>query len=184
MSLFSVHLLYRVSDTRVIFRSDRNERLVSHRRMYRRNSRFHRNPLPYWTVSLKGTSPFPFPVEMEGWGASSDAANPSPSKHIFHRFNVFERKHLVFCIALISILSLYLVCSDESNVLYDYTGVVFESKQTVNGFTFFLDTPSGQIKCFSREPVVEMGLYKIRGEFSSDGSIFFIDRCENMDGQC
>ena len=69
----------------------------------------------------------------------------------------------------------FLVFSDEDIVEYDITGIVHDIRETTNGFTFTIDTSNGDSKkCFSREMPRELGYYGICGNYSDDGTIFFI----------
>lgn len=66
--------------------------------------------------------------------------------------------------------------------LYCLTGIVADISSTSNGFTFDIHTSDGVvIRCFSHFELVENGYYALSGDYSSDGSIFFVDGFRDLD---
>ncbi|MCL1979369.1 MAG: hypothetical protein FWG60_04350 [Methanomassiliicoccaceae archaeon] len=58
----------------------------------------------------------------------------------------------------------------------DVVGIAYDVKTTKNGYTFlFEDSDGGKISCFSRSEPEKREVYSIRGAFSDDGGMFFID---------
>lgn len=54
-------------------------------------------------------------------------------------------------------------------------GIVHDVRKTENGFVFLMDFSDGTTqKCFSREKPKNMSVYRVNGEYSEDGSMFFV----------
>ncbi len=90
-------------------------------------------------------------------------------------------KYMLIGISVIILAFLFIHFSDDMNVDHDYTGIVYDIRSTSNGYTFLFDSSEGEFKCYCSERPVDLGYYGIRGQFSNDGSIFFIDRLTNID---
>jgi hypothetical protein len=57
----------------------------------------------------------------------------------------------------------------------DVIGIIYEIKQTQNGFTFTLDESNGEkMKCFTRVEPAEYSICTVKGSLSDDRSIFFV----------
>ena len=55
-------------------------------------------------------------------------------------------------------------------------GIVFDIKQSQNGFTFtFEDSEGRTARCFFRVEPAAFAVYEITGAFSDDGSMLFVD---------
>jgi DNA polymerase II small subunit/DNA polymerase delta subunit B len=97
---------------------------------------------------------------------------------------IFDR-YSFLCISVAAILIMAALMNEngpaggneekEKNIV----GIVFDVRTTQNGYTFsFEDAIGGKIRCFSRAEPHEFGEYFIKGTFSSDGGMFFVDRME------
>ena len=83
--------------------------------------------------------------------------------------------------SVIALLAVYAYFSDESNIRYDMTGIVHDIKATNNGYTFSIDTVDGDVRCYFSERPRDLGHYSLRGSFSNDHSIFFVERMMDID---
>lgn len=90
-------------------------------------------------------------------------------------------KYLILGLSVISIMVVFAYFLDDSNVEYDHTGIVSGIKGTSSGYTFYLEENGRDIKCFYSERPNNLGLYSIKGNYSDDGSIFFVSRMMDMD---
>ena len=93
----------------------------------------------------------------------------------------FIRKYSLIAIAIVFFILLFAYYSDERNAGYQFTGIIHDVKSSTNGYIFFIDTADQTIRCFSSEQPNELGLYSIRGNFSDDRGIFFIERWLDID---
>ena len=80
-----------------------------------------------------------------------------------------------------SFILLFSYFSDERNADYQLTGVVHDVKSSTNGFLFYIDTADDTIRCFSSDRPEDLGLYSLRGSFSDDRGIFFVERMLDTD---
>lgn len=87
----------------------------------------------------------------------------------------FDRYSLLcFSIALIITLTVFIDTDEPEDK--DMIGVVYDVKQAQAGYTFFMDSTGGDtIKCFFRTEPLEYGIYSLKGTFSDDGSILFVN---------
>ncbi|MDR2698828.1 MAG: hypothetical protein LBB30_04050 [Candidatus Methanoplasma sp.] len=97
---------------------------------------------------------------------------------------IFDR-YSFLCISVAAILIMAALINEngpageneekEKNIV----GIVYDIKATQNGFTFsFEGAIGGKIRCFSRAEPHELGEYFIKGTFSSDGGMFFVNHME------
>ncbi|MDN5357191.1 MAG: hypothetical protein PWR17_360 [Candidatus Methanomethylophilaceae archaeon] len=64
------------------------------------------------------------------------------------------------------------------------TCIVFDIRETGNGFVFMIETSDGlKYKCFYFDRPIEFGLYGISGNFSDNKSILFVDKMVLMEHQ-
>ncbi len=84
-------------------------------------------------------------------------------------------------VSVVSMLLIIAYYSDEDNIEYDYDGIVHSISQSKNGFTFTFDTDDRSFRCYHSESPVDLGHYRIKGTFSDDGNIFFIEFIKLMD---
>lgn len=75
----------------------------------------------------------------------------------------------------------YAYFADEDNIEYEYSGIVRDISSSANGYTFYIDTSEGDMKCYYPEKPVKYGHYRIKGSLSSDGSIYFVEWMQSMD---
>ena len=87
----------------------------------------------------------------------------------------------MIAIAVVSFILLFAYYSDERNAGYQFTGIVHDLKESTNGFIFYIDTKDETIRCFSSERPEDLGLYSIRGSFSDDRGIFFVEKMLDID---
>ena len=67
--------------------------------------------------------------------------------------------------------------SERENKYDDVVCIVFDIKETENGFVFMLETSDGsKFRCFYSVRPIELGLYMVSGNFSDDGSLTFIKK--------
>lgn len=91
---------------------------------------------------------------------------------------IINDKYFLTCISILMIIliSVFLTSEEtmEDNFNSDIRGIVYDVKQTLNGYTFsFQDTDGNFIKCYYKEMPKEL-TYCISGNYSKDGSIFFV----------
>lgn len=91
------------------------------------------------------------------------------------------RRYSLIAIAIISFILLFAYYSDERNAGYQFTGVVHDVKASTNGFIFYIDTADQTIRCFASDQPKDLGLYSVRGSFSDDRGIFFVERWLDID---
>jgi len=91
---------------------------------------------------------------------------------------IFDRYSLL-CISIAAILLMAALINEkgpEDRQEKDIVGIVYDIKTTKNGYTFsFEDSDGGNTRCFARSEPLEFGVYSIRGTFSDDGGMFFVD---------
>jgi len=96
-------------------------------------------------------------------------------------------KYTLLCVSVLFIVIIATLTS--SNIIqneYDEDersiGIVYDIRKTEKGFSFYFEDIEGsKMKCFSYDEPVNNGLYKIRGNLSNDGNMFFIDLIELLD---
>lgn len=84
-------------------------------------------------------------------------------------------------LSVIVLISIFAYFSDEHNAEYDLSGIVHDISSSTKGFIFQIDTTESSYRCFFDESPIELGYYAVRGSFSDDGGIFFIEKMMNMD---
>lgn len=85
-------------------------------------------------------------------------------------------------LAIVAVTGVFVVFSDENMVDYDFTGIACDVRDGRNGCTFDLQTSKdGTFRCFYGGSVSDLGYYAVSGEFSDDGSIFFISSIHSLD---
>lgn len=90
--------------------------------------------------------------------------------------NILKDKYFlmsVFCVAILITFSFLDIeeKDDDSKV-----GFVSDIRETQNGFVFeFIDSDGNMMKCFSKERFRLNLVYEIKGRYSDDGSMFFIE---------
>lgn len=86
-----------------------------------------------------------------------------------------SKKYAAVGFAMILVMILFLSFSEGTDEqVYDRTGIVHNVRSSSNGYTFYLDTVDGSIRCYFDESPIDMGYYGVGGSFSDDGSIFFV----------
>jgi len=92
-------------------------------------------------------------------------------------------KYPLLCISVIFIIGIAMITSPEYEEEKGMTGLVFDIHKTEKGFTFsFEDTKGSHMRCFSYDEPTNDEIYTIKGNFSSDGNMFFIDEMK-LSGQ-
>ena len=95
---------------------------------------------------------------------------------------VSSRKYAIIGFSVVLVTMLFLSFSgDVEDDGYDMTGIVHDVKKSDSGFVFYLDTVDETFRCFDEACPVELGFYGVRGSFSDDGSIFFIESISCLD---
>ena len=91
----------------------------------------------------------------------------------------------MLCISISFIIVMtFLVVSDDVDILENENniGIVYDVKKTEKGYSFSFEDVNGiMIRCFSYDEPFHNGLYDIKGEFSTDGKMFFVNRMEYLD---
>jgi hypothetical protein len=90
-------------------------------------------------------------------------------------------KYLLIGLAILVVISIFSYFSDEENVEYDYYGIVHDIKSTSNGYIFYLDTLENDIRCYSSGIPNDLDMYAVKGSFSSDGNLFFVEFMMDID---
>jgi hypothetical protein len=80
-----------------------------------------------------------------------------------------------------SLLGTIVVFSDADDDAGSLCGIVHDVRESSKGYTFTIDVSSGSVRCFSYDSLDDMGLYRIYGSFSDDGSMFFATRVVCLD---
>jgi len=85
-------------------------------------------------------------------------------------------KYPLLCISVVFIIGITMITSPEYEEEKGMIGLVFDINKTEKGFTFsFEDTKGCHMRCFSYNEPINNEIYIIKGNFSSDGNMFFID---------
>lgn len=93
-----------------------------------------------------------------------------------------SKRYVAVGLAVVLVAVLFITFSeDEGDEDYDMTGIVHDIRGSTNGFTFYIDTIDSQIRCFSRLSPVDLGYYGLKGSFSEDGSIFFVETLTSLE---
>jgi hypothetical protein len=84
-------------------------------------------------------------------------------------------KYPLLCISVVFIVGIAMITSPEYEEEKGIIGLVFDIHKTEKGFTFsFEDTNGSNMRCFSYNEPLNNEIYIIKGNFSSDGNMFFI----------
>jgi hypothetical protein len=90
--------------------------------------------------------------------------------------SIFRDKYFLISLSAIIIFTLFWTMDDniaEDNI----KGVVFDIKESKNGFVFYLETSDGKCeKCFFKDRPENLKTYSVKGIYSEDESIFFIEK--------
>ena len=90
--------------------------------------------------------------------------------------SVFKDKYFIISVSAVLIFTLFWTMDNET-VDDDIKGIVFDIKESKNGFTFYLETTEGKCeRCFYREKPEDLKTYSVKGNFSDDNTIFFIEK--------
>jgi len=91
------------------------------------------------------------------------------------------KTYTLIALAVLSFILIFAYFSDERNMDYQFTGVIHDVKTSTNGFIFYIDTVDESIRCYSSERPDDLGYYAVRGSFSDDRGIFFVERMSDID---
>jgi len=91
------------------------------------------------------------------------------------------RRYPLIAVIVVAFILLFAYYSDERNAGYQFSGIAHDVKSSNNGFTFYMDTVDRTIRCFSSERPDDLGYYAVRGNFSDDHNIFFVERWLDID---
>ncbi len=91
------------------------------------------------------------------------------------------RKYTLIALSVLAFILLFAYFSDERNIDYQLSGVVHDIKASSNGYIFYMDTAEESIRCYCPECPNDMEYYAIRGTFSDDRGIFFVERWSDID---
>ncbi len=87
-----------------------------------------------------------------------------------------SRRYVAAGSAVIAVILLFVMFTGgEYRMDPEFTGIASDVKETSNGFTFDLNTVDGPVRCFFIERPDDLGYYGVKGSFSSDGSMYFVD---------
>lgn len=90
--------------------------------------------------------------------------------------SIFKDKYFILSVSAILIFTLFWTMDDDIEER-DLKGIVFDVRESRNGFTFSVETPDGEIrKCFFRECPEIFKPYLIKGNLSDDGTILFVEK--------
>jgi len=84
-------------------------------------------------------------------------------------------KYIMIGLSIIFIVVIFAYFSDESNIEYDYEGFVYDIRLTENGCTFKIESNDFDVYCYCSEIPIEFGYYAIKGSYSEDNTIFFVE---------
>ena len=151
--------------------------------MYSWNLSFHRRPLRHRKLIFRDISLFSVSSGNGGVGGLSCCGTPFPFKlHLFFRFvGDIVNRYVVFALSVMSLMGTIVVFSDYGGDSGSLCGIVHDIEESSKGFTFTIDVSSGSIRCFSYDPLDDLGLYRIYGSFSDGGSMFFVTRVVSLD---
>ena len=90
-------------------------------------------------------------------------------------------KYTLIALSVLVFILLFAYFSDERNMDYQFSGVVHDIKSSSNGYIFYIDTAEEPIRCYSSERPENLGYYAVRGTFSDDGGIFFVEGWSDID---
>lgn len=66
---------------------------------------------------------------------------------------------------------------DNDLIEDDIKGVAYDIKESKNGFVFYLETSDGKCeKCYFKDRPENLKTYSIKGKYSDDESIIFVER--------
>ncbi len=91
--------------------------------------------------------------------------------------SIFKDKYFIISVSVILIFILFWTSEKDEIHDDDIKGIVFDVKETKNGFTFFIETSDGKHeKCFFKECPEDLKSYSVRGTLSEDGTIIFVEK--------
>jgi hypothetical protein len=91
------------------------------------------------------------------------------------------RRYALIALSVLAFMLLFAYFSDERNMDFQFSGVVHDVKTSSNGYIFYIDTADESIRCYSSECPDDLGYYAVRGTFSDDGGIFFVEGWLDID---
>ena len=93
-----------------------------------------------------------------------------------------SKRYAAVGLAVVLVAVLFVTFSEgDEDENYDITGIVHDIRGSSIGFTFYIFSIDSQIRCFSRLSPVDLGYYGLKGSFSEDGSIFFVETLTSLD---
>ncbi len=81
-------------------------------------------------------------------------------------------KYFLLCLSVAFIIvfsSFFIQDQDDGRI-----GVVSDVKESSSGYTFDFEDESSSFRCFAKEKPVNGSVYTIKGNFSDDGTMFFV----------
>ncbi len=91
-------------------------------------------------------------------------------------------KYLILASAVVAVAILIVFFSGNPMKEFDRRGIAYNVEESPKGYTFDFDCSDGaSIRCFCKEKAAELGHYGISGDFSADGSIFFVSTLTLLD---
>lgn len=85
------------------------------------------------------------------------------------------KKFIIVGTVILLLAILFTYFSDPDHIDYDYSGIVHDVHESRSGYTFYFDTADETIRCYHSEEPVDLGYYKIKGNWSDDHTIFFVE---------
>ena len=90
-------------------------------------------------------------------------------------FRILRDKYFLLCLTVAGILIFTGMTGLHQEETAAEEGIVHGITESSNGFLFTLDSIDGeQLRCFCRERPVSGGLYRLDGDRSADGAVFFV----------
>lgn len=90
-------------------------------------------------------------------------------------------RNLLLILSAISVILLFSMFDTGAESNWDHSGIAYDIRESPSGYTFSFDTSTETFRCFHSTCPVELGYYRICGEFSDDGSMFFVSDMFLMD---
>ena len=90
-------------------------------------------------------------------------------------------KYVLTAIVTLLISFTFVQFSDINGINYDHSGIVHDVNQSNKGYTFYIETTKGDIRCYNSEEPFEYGYYRIKGNYSEDGTMFFVESMKLLD---
>jgi hypothetical protein len=94
---------------------------------------------------------------------------------------IFDRYSLLcFSVALMIMMTLFLETEEVGEE--KRIGVVYDVDASQSGYVFYFEDSYGErMRCFVRAEPAEFGVYAIKGSFSDDGGLFFVNKMEPIE---